>query len=93
MMKMKSKEAEPKGPSKSVDETMRAFEQKEQTIEALPEKKAEDIVDLRLAAEDLDKTLPAALALSVEDNPEVKAYLKEKQLPQWHEISHKVERV
>lgn len=93
MRNIKTKEHEPNRPPVGVDEAMRQYQEKEQKLDALPEKKAEDIAQLKIDAEELDRTLPEALALSVEENPDVIAYLKERQLPQWHQISHRIESV
>jgi len=86
-----SPEFSPNHPSSAVTKTLQQFKDHVQQVDDLPEKRPEDIAQLKVDAEELEHTLPTALAAEIEADPKVQAYLKEHNLPLWHQISHEHE--
>ncbi len=84
-------EFSPEHTSPAVTETLNKFKEHVQQVDDLPEKRPEDIAQLKVDAEELEHTLPTALAEEIEADPKVQAYLKEHNLPLWHQISHEHE--
>ena len=86
-------EFSPEHKSPAITETLNQFKKHVQHVDDMPEKRPEDIVQLKVDAEELEHTLPTALASEIEEDPKIAAYMREHNLPLWNQINHEHEMV